>query len=157
MFCENCGKEIGEARFCPLCGSVQKSTVIPATSVPIEAAPVSTPAAAPAVTQAQAAASAPAAASIPAAPPAPAAPASPAGVPLPGAIPGNNLGAPTAAVPAGVSGSPTIIVKDEKKKRVPERKYSLRHIVLCLVTAAIMAAAAGVFAGLYFSLLWSLN
>lgn len=32
-----------------------------------------------------------------------------------------------------------------------ERKYTLGHILLCLASTAIMAIAAGVFAGLYFS------
>lgn len=64
---------------------------------------------------------------------------------------------PAAPVSAGVSSSPTVTIADDSKKPAPERKYSLRHIVLCLVTAAIMAATAGVFAGLYFSLLWSMK
>ncbi len=34
-----------------------------------------------------------------------------------------------------------------------EKYYTTKHIVLCLVIAGVMAAAAGVFAGLYFSLL----
>ena len=45
-----------------------------------------------------------------------------------------------------------ITIKDEEKRR-PERKYSLKHIVMCLAAAAVMAVAAGVFAGLYFSVI----
>ena len=45
-----------------------------------------------------------------------------------------------------------ITIKDEEK-RPPERKYSLKHIVMCLAAAAVMAVAAGVFAGLYFSVI----
>ena len=41
--------------------------------------------------------------------------------------------------------------KPAEKKEKPEKYYTTKHIVLCLVIAGIMAAAAGVFAGLYFS------
>lgn len=33
----------------------------------------------------------------------------------------------------------------------PERRYTIGHIVMCLASTALMAIAAGVFAGLYFS------
>lgn len=45
--------------------------------------------------------------------------------------------------------SPSAPVMQEKPKR--ERKYTLGHIMLCLAAVAIMAITAGVFAGLYFS------
>lgn len=36
-------------------------------------------------------------------------------------------------------------------KEPPERKYTLGHIMMCLAAVAVMAIVAGVFAGLYFS------
>ena len=36
-------------------------------------------------------------------------------------------------------------------KRLPERKYTLAHLMMCLASTAVFAIAAGVFAGLYFS------
>lgn len=45
------------------------------------------------------------------------------------------------------------ITSTESTQDIPEKYYTTKHIVLCLVIAGIMAAAAGVFAGLYFSLL----
>ena len=91
-------------------------------------------------------------------------------LPTPNTIPTNNIGVSETAVysaslPAAVSSEHTsakpaesaviqteITIKDEEK-RTPERKYSLRHIVMCLAAAAVMAVAAGVFAGLYFSVI----
>lgn len=35
----------------------------------------------------------------------------------------------------------------------PERKYTLGHIMMCLAAVAVMAIVAGVFAGLYFSVI----
>ena len=75
-------------------------------------------------------------------------------VPTPNTIPTSNIGAPavngsyTPARTAGVPANPVIEIKETEKN---ERKYSLKHIVLCLVVAGVMAIAAGVFAGLYFS------
>lgn len=37
------------------------------------------------------------------------------------------------------------------RKEPAERKYTLGHIIMCLASAAVMAIVAGVFAGLYFS------
>ncbi len=52
-----------------------------------------------------------------------------------------------------VSGTYTVpssaVVPEQKPKR--ERKYTLGHIMICLAAVAIMAITAGVFAGLYFS------
>lgn len=45
------------------------------------------------------------------------------------------------------------IIPAEPTQDAPEKYYTTKHIVLCLVIAGIMAAAAGVFAGLYYSLL----
>ncbi len=37
------------------------------------------------------------------------------------------------------------------KANLPERKYTIGHLIMCLASTAVMAIAAGVFAGLYFS------
>lgn len=37
------------------------------------------------------------------------------------------------------------------EKPLPERKYTLGHILMCLAAVAVMAIVAGIFAGLYFS------
>lgn len=39
------------------------------------------------------------------------------------------------------------------ERPLPERKYTLGHIIMCLSAVAIMAIVAGVFAGLYFSVI----
>ena len=36
------------------------------------------------------------------------------------------------------------------EKPMPERKYTLGHIIMCLAAVAVMAIVAGIFAGLYF-------
>lgn len=165
MFCGNCGKEIGDMRFCRYCGAEQTATVIPGAAVPsqtavpepprelsapvsaAEPAPVSVPVSAPVSTPAPAPMTQSAAAT--------------AVLPTPNEIPTNNLGSPAIPVSAsssavrGVSSTVVTIEKEDKKrkKEAPERKYSLRHIVMCLAAAAVMAVAAGVFAGLYFSVI----
>lgn len=47
-----------------------------------------------------------------------------------------------------------IAIRDEEKPD-NKNKYSLKHIVMCLAAAAVMAVVAGVFAGLYFSVILS--
>lgn len=37
------------------------------------------------------------------------------------------------------------------EKPMPERKYTLGHIIMCLAAVAVMAIVAGIFAGLYFA------
>ena len=92
------------------------------------------------------------------------------GLPTPNTIPTSNMDrpetvvcvspvkteTPAQAVPAKTAARTVpqteITIKDEEKRR-PERKYTLGHIVMCLAAAAVMAIAAGVFAGLYFSVI----
>lgn len=72
-----------------------------------------------------------------------------------------NSPAPAASVTKTEEAAPSIAenffndgaIPVESTTDVPEKYYTTKHIVLCLVIAGIMAAAAGVFAGLYFSLL----
>lgn len=54
----------------------------------------------------------------------------------------------------GVPLDETVEIKDEEKPS-PKLRYSLKHLVMCLVAAGVMAIAAGVFAGMYFSLYFS--
>ncbi len=67
----------------------------------------------------------------------------PGNIPQSGGDPSGNYSAPTAG--SGAFAAP------ELEKPKPERKYTLTHIILCLASTAIMAIAAGIFAGLYFS------
>lgn len=53
--------------------------------------------------------------------------------------PYNNTTAPQTPGQGGVS-----------EKPIPERKYTLGHIIMCLAAVAVMAIVAGIFAGLYF-------
>lgn len=176
--------EIENARFCPGCGAEQKS-VVTATSIPVSEVP-SVPAApepeSPEVAPMPAASvpvsAAPEVPSVPAAPEAVSStPAAPASVPVSEAVSSNpaapesipaapvappqsvvpNGGISTTVFPMGVSNSPTVVVTDESKLKTPERRYTGGHIALCLITAAIMAGIAGLFAGLYFSLLWTIR
>lgn len=62
--------------------------------------------------------------------------------PTPGNIPKSGFSAPGYQMPSAPA-------PQEKPKR--ERKYTLGHIMLCLAAVAVMAITAGVFAGLYFS------
>lgn len=60
--------------------------------------------------------------------------------PMPNVIPQSGTGVP------GTNSAPAVPQKPER-----ERKYTLGHILLCLAATAVMAITAGVFAGLYFS------
>ena len=43
------------------------------------------------------------------------------------------------------------VAPEAAKKHTAEHKYTLGHLIMCLASTAIMAIVAGVFAGLYFS------
>lgn len=72
--------------------------------------------------------------------------------PTPGAIPKSGgsvsdaFSAPMGYIPPAPLIEPVSLVPEKR-----ERKYTLGHILLCLASTAIMAITAGVFAGLYFS------
>lgn len=177
MFCGNCGKEIiGNIKFCRYCGAEQTATVIPAAnipmfadtenSVPINASDASSE-------QLSRTPEAPDAASasseqIPSMPEAPdvmgtssAAIPKPINtdaitensVPTPNPIPASNIEEPLSAAPSIPSYPPVKVKNKKEKKPRRERKYSLGHLVMCLAAAGVMAIAAGVFAGLYFSVI----
>lgn len=53
------------------------------------------------------------------------------------------------SVPGTYTASSNAAVSEQKPRR--ERKYTFGHIMICLAAVAVMAITAGVFAGLYFS------
>lgn len=81
------------------------------------------------------------------APNAPTAPVAPAAQDAPNA--------PTAPAAQSAPNAPTAPVAPDApeaaKKHTAEHKYTLGHLIMCLASTAIMAIVAGVFAGLYFS------
>jgi len=78
-------------------------------------------------------------------------------VPTPNTIPTYGTSGPVysapLAYPSPAQSMGTIPVKsaEPKPESKPERKYTLGHIMMCLAAVAVMAIVAGVFAGLYFS------
>ncbi len=134
MICTKCGSTIAEnALFCTFCGQPTGLSA-PAQSVPVtQEVPQSVP-----VMQ-----------ETPQSAPVQPVPAQPAA-----AVPPMNAYAQSAAEPqsatnrqsgAYVPAEPPAI--DQK----PEKYYTFGHIALCLAAVAVMAIIAGVFAGLYFS------
>ncbi len=78
-------------------------------------------------------------------------------VPTPNTIPTYGTSEPVysapLAYPSPAQSMGTIPVQsaEPKPESKPERKYTLGHIMMCLAAVAVMAIVAGVFAGLYFS------
>ena len=74
--------------------------------------------------------------------------------PTPGTIPksGGSISG-TYSAPMGGSAINTSVDVTSSTPEKGERKYTLGHILLCLASTAIMAITAGVFAGLYFSVI----
>lgn len=160
MFCGNCGKEIiGNIKFCRYCGAEQTATVIPAAnipmfadtenSVPINASDASseqlsrTPEAPDVMGTSSAAIPKPINTDA----------ITENSVPTPNPIPASNIEEPLSAAPSIPSYPPVKVKNKKEKKPRRERKYSLGHLVMCLAAAGVMAIAAGVFAGLYFSVI----
>ena len=177
MFCGNCGKEInGNQKFCPFCGAEQKAVILSSpseptidsttisvnqepenVSVPVTETPVSVTAEnSQEVSTSQTSVSENSVSENAQTIPTQSVPVNQTvnAVPTPNTIPTNNIGvsavnsAYTPENTASVLANPVVKTKGTEK---PERKYSLKHIVLCLVVAGVMAIAAGIFAGLYFT------
>ena len=143
MFCKNCGKVIdGQSVFCtwcgtrngvpeeeqqPVSGAAEDTTVVSEGTPDITAQPKEEAAQEPVYEQA-----------------APEKPEQSASEPM-GEQTGTSWGA---EVP--LSGNAQALSEKPDK---PVKYYTGGHITLCLVTAGIMAAAAGVFAALYFSVI----
>lgn len=147
MFCEECGKEISDnTRFCPYCGAEQTARVQPAQSISFTSAVNSN-------ADNSATATTPAETSVPVSTPVNAPVSTPVSNPVnaPISTPAN------APAPNAENFSPmlkSVEIKDDPAPS-PKLKYSLKHLVLCLAAAGVMAIAAGVFAGMYFALLYS--
>lgn len=78
-----------------------------------------------------------------------------AAIPTPNTIPTQGTSTPAYSVPPvypaqSVNSVPAQPPADAAEKK-PERRYTLGHIMMCLAAVAVMAIVAGVFAGLYFS------
>ncbi|MDE7398421.1 MAG: zinc-ribbon domain-containing protein [Oscillospiraceae bacterium] len=167
MFCSNCGREIGDnAKFCNFCGlPVSQPFSQPVSrqiSQPISESisqpiyePVSEPISEPiSVVEAventfePISESAQAVESVPVTLPEP--PNAPIySAPQPENIP--NMGEASelqsGIQPQPYQAPPTLQLSE---KPMPERKYTLGHIIMCLAAVAVMAIVAGIFAGLYF-------
>lgn len=159
MYCKNCGKIISEgALFCTFCGAKAEIPAEPhseGTENAAETAPESVsqpvqetsiqdaaPASASAAEPAQNTQSVHSASVIPA--------------PIDTSAP-----RPAASIYSGISSTPvqnpissSIEFRPEKAENAkPEKHFTWLHIGLCLAAVAVMAIVAGIFAGLYFSLL----
>lgn len=140
MFCSNCGREIGEdAKFCNFCGlpisqrilepiseSISQpisDTISESVSQPISVVEaVENPSQQ--ITESEA-----------------------VYVTLP--EPPRDAPKPENIPHAGVAASPQPY-QTAPTSPMPERKYTLGHIIMCLAAVAVMAIVAGIFAGLYF-------
>lgn len=65
-----------------------------------------------------------------------------------GAIPGQ---IPPIGMTSGQSAPESQTLGQPEQPKQTERRYTIGHIIMCLASTALMAIAAGVFAGLYFS------
>ncbi len=144
MFCNKCGKQISDnSVFCTWCGAKNSDTTPTpaAVSQPAEPIPASVPVGAPAVSE-------------------PAAEPSAVSMKLP-EEPEKLSSIPVSSTPAGQENSHKPMMEvplcdplpENAKKPKSERLYTRGQIALCLVLMGIMAAVAGVFAGLYFSVI----
>lgn len=164
MFCSNCGREIGDnSKFCNFCGLPISQPVSQPLSQPISQ-PVltveTTENQSEPITESEETVQ-----SVRVTSPEP-----PSSVPIysaprPENIP--NMGTTAAPQPenipnAGVTvtpqqynntATPQAPIQDNNivEKPMPERKYTLGHIIMCLAAVAVMAVVAGIFAGLYFA------
>ncbi len=165
MYCQKCGKEIATGSvFCTWCGArqempVPQPEVIPQES-PAQQAPVqenAAPAAAPtAVMTPEAPTETSAEAAAPEEPKAePAAETPRESAPAPETAPDNAAenAAPGAELPKEFFGDEIKLDSEAKPGEKPQKYYTTAHLVICLAAAGIMAAAAGIFAGLYFSVI----
>ncbi len=172
MFCVNCGKEIAnDARFCSFCGAPVRDVIVRTAA----AEPQKEPAVENEVLTAEQPVSENAVQALEqtvseenALTPVQTAPENAVSeeqtsetpqstIPTPNVIPtsGESLAyanIPNAQnVPPVPPAAPVSPAAAPKKHDAPERRFTLGHIFICLAAVAIMAITAGVFAGLYFS------
>lgn len=179
MFCTNCGKEIIDtAKFCNFCGKPVKNMAASVPVTPINPVQPAEPAPQPEQTafdytestdipmtdnvteteiptaeiapeyESTEEVSEPAAETI----------TDDSAIPTPNTIPTYGASTPVYSTPPAYPNPPanTVPITQEIKAETapenkPERKYTLGHIMMCLAAVAVMAIVAGVFAGLYFS------
>ncbi len=166
MFCSNCGKEIGDnAKFCNFCGLPISQPISEQISQPISEAEdsISETSFTMENTSKPITESVETAQSVPVTQPEPTSSIPIYSAPQPENIP--NMGA--AATPESQNvPNPGLTVTPQQynntaipqapnqggvsEKPMPERKYTLGHIIMCLAAVAVMAIVAGIFAGLYF-------
>lgn len=172
MFCTNCGKEIIDtAKFCNFCGmpvkNIAAAPVQPAPA-PVQPESETEPAASEEVPNVEMTeteetipeVSAEENTEAPAeAPEEPSEPVTETERPSDSVFPRPNTiptsGESTLSYPAPPSYPsapvPVVPVQSAISEAKPERKYTFGHIMMCLGAVAVMAIVAGVFAGLYFS------
>lgn len=156
MFCVNCGKELAnDARFCSFCGAPVKDVIVRTAEPQKEAVaenetlnaeqPVSEEAVLTteqAVPENEVSEEQPGDAALNA----------PleekTSLPTPNVIPTMGVGTSS---PANANTPITENTNAVPAPEKPERRYTLGHIFICLAAVAVMAITAGVFAGLYFS------
>lgn len=160
MYCQKCGKEIAAGSvFCTWCGARQEMPVPQPEGIPQESPAQQAP------VQENAAPAAPTVVMTPEAPTEAAAPEEPKAEPAaetpresaPAAetAPDNAAEntAPGAELPKEFFGDEIKLDSEAKPGEKPQKYYTTAHLVICLAAAGIMAAAAGIFAGLYFSVI----
>lgn len=146
MYCSNCGKENPDGvKFCCFCGTSALNAPSSAETgqLDLEESAVSAPVS-PVLDEQTA----------PTVPTAPTSPASMTGNFSTGAVP-----MPQPVINQGYSPAPPVVnmtvpmqeKAPRKEKPEPVYKYSIKHILMCLISTAVCAIAAGIFAGLYFS------
>lgn len=146
MFCHNCGKEIAEnSTFCTWCGSKQEAV---ASSVPV---PSETPRSNLAPAPEQPVTSVPLPVETTNSPEQPEPPSQPPEPEQPQEAPSPQPEAPAQSEKL-FSGAEVPLTEPEAPEK-PWKYYTGAHLAICLVITGIMAAAAGVFAGLYFSVI----
>lgn len=152
MYCMNCGRENpDDVKFCCFCGTAAKSPFFTgdneknlAENGQLEFDENEAP---------ETAAQNPANVSVPVSPIAPvSSPVSANPYPFPQPVPISTQGVSPVSVPREVK-NVNIPVKNyvPEEKQPVGRTFTLKHIIMCLASTAVCAIAAGIFAGLYFS------
>ena len=152
MFCPNCGRENAEkSLFCTYCGGkLDNVTAEPVSDVLAAKEQAASTSVQTAVKPDEAAAQSGGSAFA---------------VPTPGTIPQSGEGVPFVSAasdtsaraaapesaPAKTAFSAEVPLSAPAKPEKERRYFTAAHIAICLAVAGVMAAAAGVFAGLYFS------
>lgn len=156
MYCQKCGKEIAAGSvFCTWCGARQEMPVPQPEVIPQESP------AQPAAVQENAAPAAPTVVMTPEAPAETPAPEESKAEPAaetpresaPAAETAPDNAAPGAELPKEFFGDEIKLDSEAKPGEKTQKYYTTAHLVICLAAAGIMAAAAGIFAGLYFSVI----